>query len=323
MALFLGCLALLLGGFYAGSETSYTRANWIRLATWQKNKRFGAGLALKILSQKEKVLVSTLIGTNLATVLASMLIVHHFAINFGVGYATFATGLVIVLSLIFSEFLPKTVAQAFPDHWASVVAYPILWTMKIFAPVTNLLYLFAVKLTVPFHRQPKGHTGEVIPLNDLVFTLREYFRSRRFYDKSLLGNYLAGIAYRLFEFRRVKVAEIAIPLARVIAIPEDITFQDLCNVIKKYGYSRYPVYRGTVENITGVIHTKDLLDLSRKRIRQVYTVSAQKSAMAVLTEMQKKGEHLAIVQEEKNRVIGIVTLEDLIEELVGEIRSED
>lgn len=359
MTILFGLACLFLQGFFAGSETSFTKANWIRLNTWSRNKRFGAAQAQKLLENKEKVLVCTLIGTNLSVVLASMFLVDYFATNFGMRYVGFATILVIALSLIFSEFLPKTIAQAFPDHWASIVSYPLSWTMKIFSPPSELLYRLAIGITPKPKLDSKNQTAlsesgrpekrkrfgviqnesmrstrddatkfyQVISRKDFIVVLREYFRTDkkdRFGEQSNKERtYLAGIAYRLFEFSRIKVAEVAIPLTRVVVVPEDTSLANLYAAIKKFAYSRYPVYQGTPENITGVIHTKDLLFLPRKRIRRAYVVSAQARAMEVLTEMRQRGEHLAIVRDETDKVIGIVTLEDLVEELVGEIRSED
>ena len=375
MTMLLGLAFLLLQGFFAGSETSFTKANWVRLKTWSRNRRLGAARAQKLLENKEKVLVCTLIGTNLSVVLASMLVVNYFATNFGVRYVGLATILVCILSLIFSEFLPKTIAQAFPDHWACFASYPLLWTMKILSPVSNLLYLLArigrqsfldsgsirksqvsdqtdegkprsgdakgglplispgfkkkcfrgFKGAKPLCREDTTGFYQIISKKDFIVALREYFRLP---DEASEGSpkdrtYLAGIAYRLFEFSKMKVAEVAIPLARVVAVPEDTSLANLYEAIKKFAYSRYPVYKGNPANITGVMHTKDLLYLPRKRIRRAYVVSSQARAMEVLTEMRHRGEHLAVVKDETNKVIGIVTLEDLVEELVGEIRSED
>ncbi len=163
---------------------------------------------------------------------------------------------------------------------------------------------------------------QTVSRKDFIVALREYDHVL----KSAAGRSsrpLSGIATRLFEFSRMKVGEIALPLARVSSVPEDISLSNLCKEIKKCSYSRYPVYQGTPTNITGVIHTKDLLFLPHQRIRRAYIVPSHTRAMAVLTEMHQRGEHLAIVKDENGKVTGIVTLEDLIEELVGEIRSED
>jgi magnesium and cobalt exporter, CNNM family len=318
MSILLGLIAILIAGFFDGSETSYTRANWIRLTTWSRFKRFGAEKALQLIGSKEKILVTTLIGSNLFIVLASVTFSNYFIANLGPNYAWLAAVIVIILSLIFSQFLPKTVAQAFPDHWACIVSYLLFWLTKIFSPATYILSSFARLFASPLTRSVPNFAS--LSRKDFIVALREYDRSRP--EKSDRISHLSGIAARLFEFGRMKVKEVALPLSRAVTVPEQIPLDDLYERIKKYSFSRYPVYRDTPENITGVLYTKDLLFLPHQRIRQPYFVSSETRAMEVLTEMRHRGEHLAIVKNQDNKITGIVTLEDLIEELIGEIRSE-
>ena len=319
MDILLGLIAILIAGYFEGSETSFTRANWIRLMTWRRFKRFGAEIALRLLEGKEKVLVTTLIGSNLFVVLATVFFSNHFISSFGSQYAGLAALVVIILSLIFSQFLPKTIAQAFPDHWACIVAYPLLWVIKFFTPVTYLLTAFARSITSPLTRNTAYFVG--LSRKDFVVALREYDRLR--HEPSDGRARLSGIAARLFEFSRMKVSDIVMPLSRVVTVAEDTSLANLCEEVKKCSFSRYPVYQGKPENIIGVMNTKDLLFLPHQRVRRAYTVSENARAMEVLTEMRHHGEHLAVVKNENDKVVGIVTLEDLIEELVGEIRSED
>ncbi len=322
MEIIFGLIALLFQGFFAGSETSYTRANWIRLLTWSRTKRFGSERALRLLKNKEKILVTTLVGTNLFVVLASVLFSNFFIRNFGPGYTTLSVIIVVILSLVFSEFLPKTLAQNFPEQWSSLAAFILSWAMKIFAPVTYLLSLIARGITSPFTglKLDRGLL-QAVSRKDFVAALRVY---DQLHQQGRNGQaLLSGIAARLFEFSRMKVADVTLPLSRVLSVPEGTTLVNLCGEIRNCGFSRYPVYKNNPENITGVIHTKDLLFLPYRRIRRAYVVSENTRAMEVLSEMKRKGEHLAIVKDENNKISGIITLEDLIEELVGEIRSED
>jgi CBS domain containing-hemolysin-like protein len=319
MDILLGLIALALQGLFAGTETSFTRANWIRLSTWSRAKRFGADRALRLVKNKEKVIVTTLVGTNLFVVLASVLFSNYFITNFGNRYAGLAAIIVVILSLIFSEFLPKTVAHAFPERWAILTAYPLSWAMRIFSPATYLLSSFARGITSPLTKNSDYRVS--LSRKDFVLALREY---DLIHKESWNGpGHLPGMAARLFEFSRMKVGEVALPLSRVASVPEGTSLTNLREEITKCGFSRYPVYRGNPENITGVIHTKDLLFLPYQRIRRAYFVSKNARAMEVLSEMRHRGEHLAIVKDEQDKTYGIITLEDLIEELVGEIRSED
>jgi putative hemolysin len=319
VSIFLGLIAILIAGFFEGSETGFTRANWIRLTTWTRAKRFGAERALKLLTRKEKILVTTLIGSNLFVVLASVSFSNYFIANFGTSYAGLAAVTVIILSLIFSQFLPKTVAQAFPDQWACIVSFLLFWMMKVFSPATYVLSSFARIFTSPLTRNISYFVS--LSRKDFIVALREYDR-RLTAQRGTASSRLSGIAARLFEFGRMKVKEAALPLSRTVSVTESIPLADLYEIIKKHSFSRYPVYQGSPENITGALYAKDLLFLPHQRIRQAYYVSSETRAMEVLTEMRHRGEHLAIVKNQDNKITGIVTLEDLIEELIGEIRSE-
>jgi CBS domain containing-hemolysin-like protein len=127
---------------------------------------------------------------------------------------------------------------------------------------------------------------------------------------------------RLFRFSAMKVSEVRIPLSQVKAVPHDAGLNDVLAVINRHGFSRIPVYQGDLTNITGVIVAKDLLSAPAWRVRKIQRVNENDRAMEVLRLMQRYGEHLAVVENGNHQVIGIVSLEDLLEELVGEIRSE-
>ena len=120
----------------------------------------------------------------------------------------------------------------------------------------------------------------------------------------------------------MKVSEVRIPLVQVKAVPHNAGLNDVLAVIKEYGFSRIPVYQGDVANITGVIVAKDLLSAPAWRVRKIPRVAEGDRTMEVLRLMQRHGQHLAVVEDSDHRVTGIVSLEDLLEELVGEIRSE-
>jgi len=313
MELLFGFLLILATGFFAGSETAVYRANWIRLTNWASHNIAGARQALKFLDRRESTVVVTLVGTNLCIVFATELFSHFFEARFGPASATAAAVIVIALTIMLGEYVPKAIAQAFPDRWLRQTVLPLNASRVIFAPV-----VFALSGIARLLAAPAVATGQRFPL-----TRQDFLAAMQKRDaESGSPRTVTNIVSRLFRFSAMKVSEISIPLAQVRSVPHTAGLNEVLAVISEFGYSRIPVYQGDVANITGVIVAKDLLSAPAWRVRKIPRVGGDDRAMEVLRVMQRRGQHLAIVESPDHRVTGIVSLEDLIEELVGEIRSE-
>ncbi len=310
--LILGFMAIILSGVCSGSEIAFTRANWIRLKTWEKNHttlsflKLRATATLQLIDVKERVLIIILILNNIFNIIASIIVTRFFVIRFGPAYTTVAVLIVVILLLIFGEFLPKTIAQAFPEYWAMIVS-----------PVMQLLSVF-VALFRPQNRLKKPYK---LSHQDFLYLLQE--------QKGKVSLVTNQMAKALFDFSRLSVSEIIVPKERIIAFEEKSSFKTLKKTIEKFRFSRYPVYQKQSDEIIGIIHIKDILMAMRKKrfqikdlIRAPFFVNCQAKAMTILKAMSAQGEHIAVVQNEIQQTIGIITLEDLLEELVGEIRSE-
>ncbi len=314
MELLAGFLLILLTGFYAGSETALYRANWVRINHWAKNRLAGARDALIALEKIGPTLIATIVGTNLASVFATILFQRYFVTHLGAGFTPLAVLLVVLLILILGDYLPKTIAQSLPSRWLRTTAFLLNLSRIGFAPAT---YLLARLL-------PRTRSTS-ISRDDFLKVIAQ--REQTFAGRPTTAN----MAARLFRFSQMKVSEIAIPIKQVKSVPADSDLNTVLALLNQYGYSRIPVYQGTPDNIIGVIVAKDLLEVvspgtnSEKmvRVRPVQHLPENSRALDVLRQMQQRGEHLSIVFNSSGNTLGIVTLEDLIEELVGEIRSED
>lgn len=302
MELLSGFLLILLTGYYAGTETALYRANWIRLLHWSKRKVRGAGDALAAIERTTPSIITALIGTNLASVFATQLFEHYFVTTLGELFTPLAIALVLVLTLVLGDYLPKALAQATPTRWLSTSAFLLNFTRFLFYPLVSLLTRVL----------PKTSRGQL--------TREDYLKviPRRAEAHPRLGHMTA----RLFRFTRLRVIEAAIPWDRIKSVRVDVSRQTLIELLRQYGYTRIPVYEHSPTNVIGVIVAKDLLNPERITIRPVLRVSQEMRALEVLRMMQRQGEHLAIIESAPGTAIGIVTLEDLMEELVGEIRSE-
>lgn len=314
MELLAGLVLIAAVGFFAGSETAVYRANWIRLTNWLRRNLSGAKLALDLLDRRDSTVVATLVGTNLSVVFATELFSRFFEHHFGPGFAAVAIVLIVILTLILGEYLPKAIAQAFPDRWLRRTALPLAVSRIAFAPAVFLLGGITRLIAGP---PPSDDHRFRLTRQDLLAAMTQRDRGAG------PDPHTSRMVARLFRFSRIRVCEIEIPIEEVKSVPHDAGLNDILALINRYGFSRMPVYDGDATNLTGVIVAKDMLAAPAYRLRRLPRVAGSTRAMEVLRTMQHRGEHIAAVEDDEHHVTGIVSLEDLLEELVGEIRSED
>lgn len=313
MELLIALLLVFGTGFFAGSETAVYRAQWVRLATWQKRKVSGSGLGLKLLAHNEACVVAALVGTNLCGVFASMLVSRFCAEHLGLAYAGVGVVVLVALTLVFGEYLPKAYATAWPNRWLRLASWPLAFFLVVFAPAVFLLVL----LSRLFGKR-RASTQE-----RLILTRQDFLSALRQREPAP-GRSVSGLAARLFRSSATRVSEASIPLRLVRSVPDTVTEEELLALVREYGFSRVPVYRQTKDNIVGVILARDLLSSRTGPIvRSIERLPAETRIMEALERMQRRAEHMAAVTDRNGRVTGMVTLEDILEELVGEIRSED
>ncbi len=319
----LAALALIVVlGFFAGSETAVYRANWIRLAHWVERRRGGAGLALRLLSWREVVVIAMLVGTNLCHVFASLVAVRFVAVHFGPAYSGLAVAAVVVLALVLGEYLPKALAQSYPNHWLVRSAWLLVASLALFSPVVVLLGALTRLFAAPFGRG--GGRRLTLTRQDFLAAMR---RRERHACATAEGDCRPGqtsssIAARLLRFSGMRIGDAAIPVGRVKSIAEPVDPAELRAVVERYGFSRVPVRRGAADNLVGVVVAKDMLSAEGPRVHPIERFKKSARALEVLEALQRRGQHIAAVTDDAGRVTGLVTLEDIIEELVGEIRSE-
>jgi len=304
-------ILLLLGASaaFSGTETALYRANWIRLTNWAERGLAGARAALAALGRQERAVIAVLIGNNLANNFISILISRHLVLALGPVITPVAIALAVVVTFVFGDYLPKSLARAFPNAWLCRVALPLEVVKFLLSPFVLLAWRLS-RVFAPRRLDQR-----------LSLTREDYVAAFTRRDGSAQRN--ARLAARLFGFTQMKVGEIIIPIATVKSVPADAGINEVLALTRQYGFSRLPVYIGTPDNLTGVLVVKDLVWAPAHRIRRISRVSTDARALAVLRQMQRRGEHLAAVENSRHQVTGIVSLEDLLEELVGEIRSED
>jgi putative hemolysin len=314
-------LLLILSGFFSASEIAIYRANWIRLAHWVERHRAGARLGLRLLSWREPAVIAILVGNNLVNVFASLLAVRFVAVTFGPAYAGIAVVAVVILTVLFGEYLPKAIAQAHPNHWLAITAWPLAAVLVLCAPVVLLFSAFTRLIAAPPAR----------PGRKLALTRQDFLAAMRRRERHACatpetdcrpGQTSSSIAARLLRFAGMRIGDAAIPVERVQSVPEHAGLEEVRAVVERHGFSRIPVRGRDPDDLVGVVVSKELLASDSYRVHPIEKFGGSSRALEVLETMQRRGQHIAAVTDEHGRVTGIVTLEDILEELVGEIRSE-
>ncbi len=314
-------ILILFSAFFSGSETALTSVSKLRLHKILKEKKRGAKALNKLRSEPSSMLTTILIGNNVvniwASVLAASLAMGYFKnLSNSSIFVGIVTGIMTFTVLVFGEIAPKTIAIRNVEKFALFVA-PILLVFEfIFKPIAFVLRYITKPLVYLF-----GRSGERSVTEDeikMVISAGEEAGVIEQEEREMISS--------IFEFGDTTVSEVMTPRPDIKAITLDKSLKELRFLIRQVGHSRIPVYEGNVDNIIGVVYTKDLIAKDGNRIkdyiRPVLVVPESKKIDDLMRQMQSARSHLAVAVDEYGITSGIVTLEDLIEEIVGEIHDE-
>jgi len=308
VTLLLGILFIFIQGFFSGSETAYVVANPVRVAHLSKKTR-RQEKAIELLNNPELLLVATLIGTNIAVVLSGLFLTAFFVDQLNETLGTSVAIIVGVLAgLLLGEYLPKNLARLKAEQ--VVIA-------------TSPFYSVAIVLSKPFRRlfrSPKRREkrGERLSITrlDMLTALR-------------LGEKIGSIEEKtsprvanLFSAFDTPLGDVMTPWDRVVTLKTGTKRGKILKVIEREGFTRYPVLDRRSGHIKGVLHAKDLLR-EKSRLRRPFFTTPGARITELLRTMQSNRAHMAIVLDREDKPVGLVTLEDLLEEFIGEIRSEE
>jgi len=322
-------LALLcFSGFFSGSETALTAASRARMHAAEKDGDKRASIVGKLLNMRERLLGGILLGNNMVNILASVLTTAIFTNIFGEGGWALvgATFMMTVLILIFAEVLPKTYAISQPDKMALKVARPINLIVKVFAPIVSVVQMIVNGTLRIFGVDTKASAwtaaDDIRGAVDLH--LEEGGVAKRARDQ----------IYGVLEIGELSVEEVMIHRKNVVMLDVDLPAEDIVKVVLNSGHSRVPLYEEQQDNIIGILHVKDILksiskaggDFSaidaKKIMRDTWFVPETTSVVKQLRAFQQKREHFALVVDEYGALMGVLTLEDILEEIVGDIQDE-
>ncbi len=316
---------ILFGAFFSGSETALFSSNRLHLRTLRERGDRRARLAHRLLEDPGRLLTTLLVGNTIADVGASVLATSITLSLLGRrnGEWVAFVGATLLL-LIVSEIAPKTLAARHADRMALWVAGPIDQFARFFGPLIRVLSVAATTLIRPFG-------ASITTKPPLVTEEQLRFLVEVGEEEGVIAGSERAMIHSIFEFGDLLVREVMRPRIDIIGVPADATINDALGLVTEHGHSRLPVYEDSVDHIVGVVYVRDLIPaLRRDRLdqpvkevqRPAYFVPETKKVDELFREMQRKKISMAIVLDEYGGTAGLVTMEDLLEEIVGEIQDE-
>ncbi len=313
----MGLLAL--SSFFSSAETAMMTVNKIRVRTLAEAGLSRAKVLAKILDNQPKMLSAILIGNNIVNLSASSLMTVLVTRMLGDAYVGAATGVLTLLILIFGEITPKTTATLYPETVALWFARPIYAIMQVLTPVIFVVDKMSMGVLRLLHIDPNKKQDAIT--EDELRTIVEVS-----HEEGVIESDEKKMIYNVFD----SVAkDIMVPRIDMTFFDVDAAYDEVLEVFRKEKYTRYPVYEGTTDNVIGIINIKDLLFVEEEKdfklrdyLREpLYTYEFKKTA-ELMVELRKTQNNIAIVLDEYGATAGLITLEDMLEEIVGEIRDE-
>lgn len=316
MIVFIACSA-----FFSMSETAFSSSSVVKLKAMVEDRKPGAKKALELADNFDKTVTTLLIGNNIVNTGLSTVAVGFFAklVIFGQWLDLASTLIITVTLLIFGEILPKTIAKNNPEKITCQVSFIVYLLSIIFFP-----FVFVFRGLQKLVTKKKAEDKDSMDEEELTIIIDDME------EKGKIENDEAELIRKVFDLKDRNVEDIMVPRIQMIALDYSSTLDEVKQFLLEHSYSRVPVYKNDKDHIVGILYERDFYPaliknskLSWKRlIRPVKFVSGQMKVDDLILEFQNSKTHLAIVSGEYGDVLGLVTMEDALEELVGEIYDE-
>lgn len=313
---------VLLSGFFSATETAFSCANKIKLKSLVSQGKKNAKAVYKFADEKyDKLVTAILVGNNIVNLSASAIgtILFGILIQNQEVSATVSTAVITVVILLFGEITPKYLASVYPEK----VCFFVYSLMQFFAwilwPVCKIFDAYKWVLTKLF----KLKKDETVTDEELLSLVDEAEESGTLKEDE------SELVRSALEFDDLKVEDILVPRVSVYAVEEETAMDEIREVFESTGYSRLPVYRDTIDNVVGLIHERDFYSAYirgekdiKKSVQDIVFTTEYTRISSLMKQLQKQKIHMAAVSDEYGGLVGIVTLEDILEELVGDIWDE-
>ncbi len=310
-------ILLIMSAIFSASEMAFSSVNKIRLKNYAAKGDKRAEKALKIAHAFDDALTAILIGNNVVNILSTSISTVLFTKMLGSSGVGVATAVMTVLVLIFGEITPKSYAKSHAESVALMMAEPLWFLVKIMTPIVFVFKILQNAMK-PKENQP------TVTEDELKFMIEEIE------EQGVLEEQESDLVRSALEFDEITVDEILIPRVNIVAIERNESFNNIKELFLTEMYSRLPVYDKNLDSIIGVITNKNFFRLMNQNkediseiIQDIIHLSDLKQISEALREMQKNKMHMAVVLDQYGGTKGIITMEDIIEELVGEIYDEN
>tara|TARA_B100000530_G_scaffold285649_1_gene200309 strand:+ start:1209 stop:2462 length:1254 start_codon:yes stop_codon:yes gene_type:complete len=313
---------LILSGFFSGSETGMMAANKIKLKNLSKKSKNSAKRALELLKRPDQLLSAILVGNNFANILASAIVTIIMIDYFG-GNVLLGSVILTIVILIFSEITPKTMAAIKPESFATRSSFLLKLLVYIFKPLIFLTNFISKNILKIFNLDAKDAT-----LNDNLNT--EELRTLLDESGELIPKQYRKMLSSVLGMEELVVEDVMLPTNEVIGIDIDKGHEEAIKIIESTSYSRLPVFDKSIESTIGILHLKDshafLEKLekhknTKKMLKKAYYVSQSTALMKQLREFLSNDQTIAFVVDEYGEIQGLVSIEDIFEEIVGNFES--
>jgi CBS domain containing-hemolysin-like protein len=306
-----------LSGWFSGTETALTNLSHAQLAEMRENNEKNIRYLIELKKDMNRTLITILIGNNIVNIVLSAIaalianeLFHTLGVSIMIGIVTF-------LIIIFGEIMPKSVAIADSKKVSLKNAKAIYYLMRILNPIITTLDKLSHRTLRLIGRKIKHPSIVSDESIKGLATLGE--------DEGVIKTIEKEIIHKVFRFGDIKIKDVMVPMDKVFYIDNNYTIEKASEIVTQHGFTRIPIINESRKAI-GIINSKDMVSTKGDRIDSImkspFIVSVNSDVTTVFTKMKENRVHIAIVKDEENKHIGIVTLEDILEELVGEIYDE-
>lgn len=319
---FILLILVLLSAFFSSAETSLTTANKIKMKALADEGDKKAKTVLTVTSDSGKMLSAILIGNNIVNLSAASLVTTISLNLWGSTAVAIASGVLTIVILIFGEITPKTLATVHANKMACAYAGIILFLMRILTPVIFIInklagFVLMLMRVDPSAKAPAMTEHELRTIVDVS------------HEDGVIESEERQMIYNVFDFGDSQAKDIMVPRVDMVFLDVKSTYEEIIDIFRREKFTRLPVYENSTDNVIGVLNVKDLLGCDPSQgfdlhsiLREPYFTYEYKKTSELMMEMRKDSINFTIVLDEYGATAGLVTLEDLLEEIVGEIRDE-
>lgn len=318
------CVLIVFSAFFSLSETALLSVGKIRIRHMAESGNNNAKKVVKLLEDPELFLTAILIGNNIVNISASVLATDVALRTFGDSGIAIATGIMTLFILVFGEITPKTIASRNAENIALLIVNPVMIVINILRPIVWFLTTIVNSIILLIGGKERvKHPFVTEELINMMLRVGEKEGTIEKHEREIISN--------VFDFTDEKAHGVMTKRDSIVSIEESETLETALKLINESGHSRIPVYRKDFDTVIGMIYAKDFLkfrdnDLARTRVyeilRPILIVKAGRGISSVMKELQLKKMAISIVVDSNMKVIGLVSIEDILEELVGEIFDE-